>query len=93
MPEITLYVSVDSNGGVPIASYEASCNGIVASSVTIIVRIQGLTNGVEYSCSVSVTNEAGLASGVSTSVSLTPEESMNGMPIWLLYEATKQGRK
>ena len=88
--ELTLFVSVTNNGGVPITEYRANCSGIEAVSSTSTILVSGLTNGVEYQCSVTAVNASNLESTSSTSVAITPEEfTPSGLPVWLLYEAAK----
>jgi hypothetical protein len=53
-----------SNGGTPITSYTASCSGIgvatrTANGTSSPITVTGLTNGVNYTCTVSATNIAG----------------------------------
>ncbi|MEP7155171.1 MAG: S8 family serine peptidase [Betaproteobacteria bacterium] len=45
----------------PITSYTVSCNGgaVVASGIAPPIRVAGLTNGVNYACSVAALNAAG----------------------------------
>ncbi|MDB4491111.1 proprotein convertase P-domain-containing protein [Luminiphilus sp.] len=90
---IRLTVSVADNGGEDITEYSASCTDgtstFTGTSSTPTIDVTGLTNGTAYTCSASATNAVG-SSGASVSTdSITPEALSTGLPIWLLYEATK----
>ena len=90
---IRLTVSVADNGGADITEYSASCTDgtstFTGTSATPTIEVTGLTNGTAYTCSASATNAVG-SSGASVSTdSITPEALPTGLPIWLLYEATK----
>jgi len=92
--EITLVVSVPSDGGANVVTYDAFCSdgssSFAGSSKTNRIVVSGLTNGESYTCSVTATNSAGFASDSSALTSpIVPEELLPGPPIWLLYEATK----
>ena len=93
---IRLTVSVADNGGADITEYSASCTDgtstFTGTSSTPTIVVTGLTNGTAYTCNASATNSVG-SSGASVSTdSITPEALPTGLPIWLLYEATKQPR-
>ena len=61
-----------STGGLPIASYTASCNGgNPATGPSSPLVVTGLTNGNSYTCSVVATNAAGLTSVSSGTVGVT----------------------
>ena len=87
--EITLTVSVTNSGGVSLDYYTADCGGITGVSDVPRITVEGLENDVEYACTVTATNTSGITSTASTPVSITPEALPTGLPIWLLYEATK----
>ncbi len=91
--EIYLTVSVSNNGGSTISSYTATCTHgttqYTGTSGTSRITVSGLTNGVGYSCSVTATNAAGTSTASATSPSIVPEYTPVGLPIWLLYEASK----
>ena len=92
--EIALVVSVPSDGGAKVITYDAFCSdgrsSFAGSSKTNRIVVSGLTNGESYTCSVTATNSAGLTSDSSALTSpIVPEELIPGLPIWLLYEATK----
>ena len=92
--QIILRINLDDDGGVAVVSYDAICsdgvNQFDGSSVSPVVVIRGLTNGVSYTCAVTATNSINLISEPSAMTSpITPEEVVSGLPIWLLYEASK----
>ena len=91
--EIYLTVSVANNGGSTISSYNATCiDGTTpyrGTSSTSRITVSGLTNGVGYSCSVTATNAAGTSAPSASSPPIVPEYVPVGLPIWLLYEASK----
>ncbi|MEJ6541332.1 MAG: fibronectin type III domain-containing protein [Halioglobus sp.] len=91
--EIHLSASVASDGGSLITSYGASCTGggdtFYGNSASTRITVSGLTNGVSYSCSVTATNAAGTSTPSVSSPPIVPEYIPVGLPIWLLYEATK----
>lgn len=61
------------NGGSPITSYRATCgpSGGFTDGTASPILVVGLTNGVNYSCSVRATNAAG-AGAASNAISATP---------------------
>ena len=91
--EIYLTVSIANNGGSTISSYTATCTDgttqYTGTSSTSRITVSGLTNGVGYSCSVTATNTAGTSEASATSPPIVPEYIPVGLPIWLLYEASK----
>ena len=91
--EIYLSVSIANNGGSTISSYVATCTDgtseYTGTSSTSRITVSGLTNGVGYSCSVRATNAAGTSTASATSPPIVPEYIPVGLPIWLLYEASK----
>jgi len=91
--EIYLYVTVADDGGSAITGYTATCSDgrstFTGSSTGSPVTVSGLTNGTAYTCSVTATNAIGTSGASSASPSITPEESVDGLPIWLLYEASQ----
>jgi len=91
--EIYLYVTVADNGGSAITGYTAICSDGVSSytgsSAGSSVTVAGLVNGTAYSCSVTVTNAIGTSASSAATGSITPEEGIGGLPVWLLYQATQ----
>ena len=92
--EIYISVSVANNGGSAITSYGATCTDgttqYTGTSATRRITLTGLTNGVAYTCTVISTNALGTSPTSAVSPPVTPEEAIAaGLPIWLLYEASK----
>jgi titin len=90
--ELNLSISVPDSGGLAISNYSASCSDgtdtFSASSATPSVTVTGLTNGVPYSCLVTVTNDLGSSPG-SEAISGGPEEAPITLPLWIFVEASK----
>ncbi len=64
------FVPPANTGGTPITGYTASCSGSgvatrTATGTSSPITVTGLTNGVNYTCTVSATNSAGTG-GAST---------------------------
>jgi hypothetical protein len=91
--EITLWVTAD-EGGSAITGYDASCtdgtNTYTGTSTSSPIIVSGLTNDVAYTCTVTATNSVGTSSPSAATAPVTPEETPNGLPIWLLYEVSTQ---
>ena len=91
--EIYLSVTVADNGGSAITGYTATCSDGVSSytgsSAGSTVTVAGLVNGTAYSCSVTATNAIGTSVASAATGSITPEEGVGGLPVWLLYQATQ----
>jgi len=91
--KIILTFSVSDNGGTDITGYEATCSDgtttYTATSTSSPITVSGLTNDVAYTCTVTATNSVGTSSASAATVPITPEEASTGLPIWLLYEATR----
>ena len=85
--EIYLTVSVSSDGGSTIMSYDAVCSDgttdFSGQSTTTTITVSGLENDNNYTCTVTATNSAGTSSASAVSGNLSPEP-MPGLPIWLL---------
>ncbi|MDA7595608.1 M12 family metallo-peptidase [Luminiphilus sp.] len=90
--EIWLYVAPTNSA--PVTTYEASCSdgatSYAGSSAQSPVTLTGLTSGVSYTCSVVAQNGAGQSSASNWPGAIIPEQSPQGLPVWLLYEVTKQ---
>ena len=88
-----IYLTVSDSGSSTTLSYTATCTDgttqYTGTSSTSRITVSGLTNGVGYSCSVTATNAAGTSSSSATSPPIVPEYIPTGLPIWLLYEASK----
>lgn len=89
---ILLYVTAEDNGSA-ITEFTATCkagNAVfssVSSSSPIVV--EGLDSETAYTCSVTATNGVGVSSPSATTAPIIPEAISAGLPIWLLYEASK----
>lgn len=90
--EVILTVSVSDDGGANITRYDATCtdgtNTFSGTSTTSPITVSGLTNDVAFTCTATATNSVGTSSASSATDPITPEESVSGLPIWLLYQAT-----
>ena len=90
--EIYLVVS-SSDGGSIITGYEANCtdgtNTYTGTGTSSPITVSGLTNGVAYTCTVTATNSVGTSSASAATAPIIPEETVNALPIWLLYQATQ----
>ena len=92
--EISVYLT--DSGGASIEEYEVTCTGcenqvcMVGSmrSETSPIHFGPLSNDVEYACSVRVKTGTGWSWPTQTR-NLVPEEIIQGLPIWLLYQATQ----
>ena len=86
---IILTVSVSDNGGTDITGYEATCtDGTTAhtgTSSSSPITVSGLTSDVAYTCTVTASNSVGTSSASAATDPITPEDSISGLPIWLLY--------
>lgn len=87
-----------SNGGAAITSYDASCSDGSASfsesASSSPISVTGLTNGTEYTCTVTATNSAGTSAAsntatgtpdASTAVSLPSEFNQFGNNVTVVY--------
>jgi len=92
---ITLSFSVQSSGNAPLESFTASCTDgtetVTKVTTETAITFTGLDSTKTYRCSVNATNTDGLSSMDSRQTyGITPEEpTLPGLPIWLLYEASK----
>ena len=97
--EVSIFFTPGSTGNLSV-TYTAECSEsgpgsssspptqvYTASGTSSPIRVSGLTNGVPVSCTVTAVNSEGEA--VSGAVSGAPEELEGGLPVWLLYEATR----
>ena len=76
-----------------VDSYTAICTDgtstYTSTSSSSPITVSGLTNDVAYTCTVTATNSVGTSAVSSTTDPITPQEGSTGLPIWLLYEASK----
>lgn len=88
--EIYLYV-VAGEDYLPVVTFNGTCtdgsNEFTGSGSTSLLLVEGLTNGVAYTCSVTTTNAAETGPASLATASITPEEIAPGLPVWLLNEA------
>jgi len=68
---------------------DANGSVVEASASSPVVTVTGLENGQSYECEARMSTGVG-SSGFST-ITMTgiPEAQASGLPIWLLYEASK----
>jgi hypothetical protein len=79
--QATLNFTAPANGGSAITGYSASCipGPVTASSATTSINVTGLSNGTNYSCTVTATNAVG-PGPASSPVSVRPA-ALPGAPI------------
>lgn len=82
---LTLGVSAPtSNGGGAVTSYDATCTGggetFTGSSGSTTVTVSGLTNEIEYSCTVTATNSAGTSDASEASAGTPSATASTSMP-------------
>ena len=91
--QVTLTFTAGDDGGKEITGYEATCtdgaNTYTGTSISSPITVSGLTNGVAYTCTVTATNSVGTSSASAATAPITPEESTDSLPIWLLYKASQ----
>ena len=87
-------VTCVAEGEEPAYGYALADNGdanqVMAAdgSVTQAILVEGVSEEVEYSCSVTGYNRRG-GGPASNVANVTTEAVIRGLPIWLLYEATR----
>ena len=85
---ITIIVSASAGA----ATYRATCSGadgiFKGESDNTTIVVEGVSNGETYSCTVAAENIVDI-SDPSVPASVTMELVPSGLPVWLLYEATK----
>ena len=84
--ELTVRFTPGDTGGLAV-TYLVACGDSTTSTSGNVATVSGLQNEVPVSCTVTASNAKG--SVTSAAVVATPESSATGLPIWLLYEATK----
>ena len=88
--DIHLTVAAEA-GSATITSYDAECedasgNTTTASSGDTAITVSDLETDADYTCTVTATNSVGTSVASTPSETLTP--SAQGLPIWLLHEAS-----
>ena len=87
-------VTCEADGEEPAYGYALAENGdanqVMAADgrVTQAILVEGVSEEVEYSCSVTGYNRRG-GGTASAGANVTKEAVIRGLPIWLLYEATR----
>lgn len=94
---ITLYFRDPTAAQQTAKSFTAQCISdsdeiFAVSGDTSPLTIAGLNSSQSFVCSVTGENAAGQSAPSNTTAPITPEFAPQGLPIWLLYEATKQAR-
>jgi hypothetical protein len=87
--ELTVRFSVPSDGGASIESYTVTCGSQSATGNTSPITVSSLSNDVQYSCAVAATNAVGTGPASAPSSGKPEKWIPTGLPIWLLYEASK----
>ena len=89
--EISFFVAPSNSA--PVTAYQASCSdgttAYTVSSAQSTVVLTGLTSGVSYTCSVLAQNGSEQSPTSTWPSTIIPEAAIGGLPVWLLYEATK----
>ena len=88
--EVVVAFTVQTEGASAISSYTLNCTDVDGNVHSIDgsaspLTLTGLESLKPYTCAVTATNN----SGVSYAASSTVEVLASGLPIWLLYEASK----
>lgn len=90
---IELLTGVADDGGEAVQLYRATCtdgvNTFSAESDSPRIIVTGLDSSSEYRCTVTAINARGESAPSASTGTITPETSMEGLPIWLLYEARR----
>ena len=75
-----------------IAHFEVTCGDLPAVIVSADnPRLTNLEPGTDYTCSIVALNEVNGATGRSPTGTFTATtDSLGGLPVWLLYQATQQ---
>jgi hypothetical protein len=77
--EATLHLTANGDGGSVITGYTATCGAFSQAGVSSPITVSGLTNDIQYSCSVIATNVVGdsLSSNVLFVTPLSPSCNVN----------------
>lgn len=90
--EIVIYFA-SGNSDERDLTFEAACsdgkNTYTGSSEGSKIVVEGVTNGTEYTCSVIARNSIGGSLASVFNQQIVPETFSQGLPIWLLYQATQ----
>ena len=75
-----------------VTRFEVTCGEMPAVIVSADnPRLTGLEPGTDYTCSIVALNEVNGATGRSPTGTFTATtDSLGGLPVWLLYQATQQ---
>ena len=91
--EILVSFTAGATGGLTITGYTVTCtdgqNSFQGSGTASPIAVEGVSNDVEYTCTVVATNPDGSSPASGSSAPVAAEAPSNGLPIWLLYEATQ----
>ncbi len=81
----TVSFTAPDNGGSPITSYTVTSTpgGINTTGKTSPISVTGLTNGTAYTFAVRATNASGIGPASESSPSVTPSESVPGIPRYI----------
>ena len=87
-------VSVADDGGYPIEKYDVQCDGddgssLFGSSGSSPISLAGAKEGVSYTCVATASNSKGGTSSPASPPYTAEEQYQQGLPIWLLYEASQ----
>lgn len=71
-----------------ITQFEVTCGNLAPMLVSAAdPRVTGLDPGTEYTCSIVAINDEGRSP---TGTFTATTDSLGGLPVWLLYQATQQ---
>ena len=91
--KIVVSFTPGATGGLAVTGYTATCtdgqNTLQGTSTASPITVDGVSNDVPYTCSVVATNGDGSSTSSGPSAPVILEELTGGLPIWLLYEASK----
>lgn len=93
--ELYIRLTPGDDDGFDILSYQVRCQNadglfFEASGASSTITISGLENGQSYECEAKMSTDVGSSGFSANTLSGTPEEGVTGLPIWLLYEVSKQ---
>ena len=71
-----------------ITQFEVTCCNLAPMLVSAAdPRVTGMDPGTEYTCSIVAINDEGISP---TGTFTATTDSLGGLPVWLLYQATQQ---